>query len=64
MFLISCQSTEDPISNDDGQDPLHILATTIYKANAKNPSNFFATSQLNVKEPKTYEQVMNGSHIQ
>lgn len=49
MFLTLCQSTDEPVPNDDGQDPLHILAATIHKANAKNPSDFSATSQLDVK---------------
>lgn len=64
MFLASCQIAEETVSNNDKQDPLHILATTIHKTNAINPSNFFATSHLNVKEPETYEWAINGSHAQ
>lgn len=63
-FLTLCQSTEDLVLNDDRQDPLHILVATIHKANAKNPSNFFTTSQLDVKEPETYERAINRPHIQ
>lgn len=61
-FLTLCQSTKNPVSNNDGQDLLYILVATIHKANAKNPSNFSATSQLNVKEPETYKQTINRPH--
>lgn len=63
-FLVSCQSIEETELDDDDQNPLYILAATIHKANAENPSDFSATFHLDVEEPETYERVMNGSHAQ
>lgn len=46
------------------QDLLHILATVIYKANIAKPSNLSSSTQLNIEEPKTYKQAINGPHVQ
>ena len=63
-FLVSCQSIEETEPDNDEQDPLYILAATIHKANAENPSDFSAIFHLNVKELETYERAMNGPHAQ
>lgn len=42
------------------QEPDHILVAKIQKANAGSKSNSTSSTQLNVKEPETYERAING----
>lgn len=51
-------------SNLTKQDPLHVLAVAIYKANTRNLSNFSSSTLLDVEESETYNWVMNGSYAQ
>lgn len=58
-FLASCCDKDQGLSDeapdiDAELDPLHILAASIHKANAGNPSDFSSSSQLDVEEPETY----------
>ncbi len=66
-FLTTYKENEDKDSKKVSsieQDPLHILATVIHKANTINPSEFTSSIQLNIKEPETYEQAISGPHVQ
>ena len=67
-FLTSCkESNADDNSHEADspeQDPLHILAAIIHKANAGNSSDFSSSSQFDVEKPETYERVMSGPHAQ
>ena len=60
-FLTSIDKNDVP---DTGLDPLHLLATSLHKSNSTDPSNFVFSTQLDVMEPETYKQAMNGSHAQ
>ncbi len=66
-FSASCFG-QDQDSSDEALksklDPLHILATTIQKANAANPADFSSTSQLDVEESENYKRAITGPHAQ
>lgn len=64
-FLALYQYTEESktISNNNKQDPLHVLTIVIYKANIGNLDNFSTISYFNFEEPKTYKWAINRSHI-
>lgn len=49
---------------DTSLNPLHILAASLQKANAADPGDFVFSTQLDVKEPETYERAMSCSHAQ
>lgn len=57
IFLATyCNENKDLKPEHDSEiDPVHILASVIYKANAKNINEFVILTQLDVQEPKTYE---------
>ena len=45
-----------------GLDLLHILTTSLYKANFTDPGDFIFTIYLDVKELEIYEQAMSCSY--
>ncbi len=49
---------------DTGLDPLHILVTSLYKANTTDPGDFVSTTHLNVEEPEIYERAMSCPYTQ
>lgn len=49
---------------DTSLDPLHILATSLHKANSTDPGDFVFSTQLDVEEPETYERAMSCPHAQ
>ncbi len=67
VFLTSCCNQGQKSANEGlktKEDPLHILAMHMQKANTASPAEFLSLSQFDVEELKTYEQAMNGPHIQ
>ena len=63
-FLASCYNDDTVSKTETEIDSLHILATAIHKANARDASEFMSLTQLDVEEPKIYEQAMYGPHGQ
>ena len=56
-------SIDDDAPNT-GLNPLHILATSLQKANSTDPGDFAFSTQLDVEKPETYERAMSCSHAQ
>lgn len=64
-FLTSCCDQDQELAHEDlknKEDQLHILATSMPKANTASPVEFSSLSQFDIKERKTYKQVINGPH--
>lgn len=49
---------------DTSLDPLHILATSLHKANSTDLGDFVFSTQLDVEEPETYEQAISCPYAQ
>ncbi len=57
-------SNDQENAPDMGLDPLHILATSLHKANTTDPGDFVSTTHLDVEESETYEQVISCPYAQ
>ncbi len=51
-------SNNQEAAPDTGLDPLHILATSLHKANTTDPGDFVSITHLDVEEPETYERAI------
>ncbi len=67
VFLTLCCDQGHESANEgleSKEDPLHILATYMQKANAASPAEFSSLSQFHVEESETYERAINGPYAQ
>lgn len=65
IFLTSYCDQDQELADEDlknKEDQLHILATSMQKANTASPAEFSSLLQFDIKELKTYKQVINGPH--
>lgn len=63
-FLASCHNNDTSNKIETKIDLVHILTTAIHKANKGDTNKFTSLTQLDIEEPKTYEQAIYGPHRQ
>lgn len=61
-FLASYYNNDTSSKVETQANSLHVLATTIYKANIGDANKFTLSTQLNTKKPKTHKRAIYGTH--